>query len=68
MSVVWVVTEGSYEDYGIVNVHSTKQKVEAWVASQPRRLRNSYMIEEHEFDPEPNPRPNRWSGSFEEKP
>ena len=49
MSKVYVLTEGSYSDYGIEGVFATKEGAEAYIRRFPG-LHRDYDIEEYELD------------------
>ena len=50
---IYVVTSGTYSDYGINAMFSTKTLAEEWIA----KLEGSYDIEEWELDAEKNSEP-----------
>lgn len=48
MSIVYIVTSGSYSDYGIVAVFSTKEKAEAFI--EQRRQTECYDHDDNEIE------------------
>jgi hypothetical protein len=54
MATIWAVSEGSYSDYRVKAVFSSKEKAEAFLdAYKRRRFTDDPDIEEFEFDPDP---------------
>lgn len=52
MKYCWVVTQGSYSDYHVVGVYSTKKLAESFVKSVgARKGEDGYYIEKYPLDP-----------------
>lgn len=59
MKKIFVVTSGSYSDYGITAVFSTRKLAEEFIRDFPRRY-DGHGIEEYLLDPKlPQPKGNR---------
>jgi hypothetical protein len=52
MEKVFIVTEGSYSDYGIESVHTTKESAEEWIENANHiYVLKHYKIEEWDLNP-----------------
>ena len=54
MATIWGMSEGSYSDYQVTAIFSSKEKAEAYLdAYKRRRHTNDPNIQEFEYDPDP---------------